>query len=188
MIDVTRIKEQVDCRDLVERALGKPKSKSSRYSTYKCPLHNEERGFSLVVYEDHWRCFGKCSRGGDAIAWLQEYHHVSFQEACELLSSGDIPQAAQPRLLQQPTSQPLSEPPVNAWQASAQKIAHRAMDALWGKEGKRAWRYLEEERGLTEDMIIRAGLGYVLGDYREWQTIDGLKVPCGITIPWFAEG
>ena len=71
MIDVTRIKEQVDCRELVERELGKPQSKSSRYSTYKCPLHNEERGFSLVVYEDHWRCFGKCGRGGDAIAWLQ---------------------------------------------------------------------------------------------------------------------
>ena len=188
MIDVTRIKERVDCRDLVERALGKPKSRSSRYSTYKCPLHHEERGFSLVVYEDHWRCFGKCGRGGDAIAWLQEYHHVSFQEACELLSLGDIPHATQPRISLQSTSQPLSEPPVNTWQESAQKIAYRAMDTLWGKEGKRAWHYLEEERGLTEDMIIRAGLGYVPGDYREWRTIDGLKVPCGITIPWFAEG
>ncbi|MAS35515.1 MAG: hypothetical protein CL610_16000 [Anaerolineaceae bacterium] len=188
MIDVTRIKERIDCRTLVERDLGRPKYRNNTYSTYKCSLHNEEKGFSLVVYEDHWRCFGKCGRGGDAIAWLQAYHSLSFQEACEQLSSGDLPQLAHPRLSRQQKSQMLSEPPDAGWQEAAQKVAHQAMDTLWGREGKRAWRYLEEERGLTEDTIIRAGLGYVPGDYREWQTIDGLKVPCGITIPWFADG
>ncbi|MBZ0292773.1 MAG: toprim domain-containing protein [Anaerolineae bacterium] len=188
MIDVTRIKEQINCRDLVERDLGKPKYRNNTYSTYKCPLHNEEKGFSLVVYEDHWRCFGKCGRGGDAIAWFQEYHNLSFQEACEWLSSGDLPQLQQPRHPQQLKAQPLSEPPDAGWQESAQKVAHQAMDTLWGREGKRAWRYLEEERGLTEDTIIRAGLGYVPGDYREWKTIEGLSVPCGITIPWLADG
>jgi len=62
------------------------------------------------------------------------------------------------------------------------------MDMLWGNEGKRAWHYLEEERGLTEKTIVDAGLGYIPGDYREWKTIEGLNVPCGITIPWFASG
>jgi DNA primase len=188
MIDVTHIKERIDCRDLVERDLGKPKSRNSRYSTYKCPLHSEEKGFSLVVYEDHWHCFGKCGRGGDAIAWLQEYHNLSFQEACGQLSLGDLPQLEQPRRPQQPKSQPLSEPPDTGWQEAAEKVAYQAMETLWGREGKRAWYYLEVQRGLTEETIIRAGLGYVPGDYHEWKEIEGLRVPCGITIPWFADG
>lgn len=188
MIDVTRIKERINCRDLVERDLGRPKYRNNTYSTYRCPLHNEEKGFSLVVYEDHWHCFGKCGRGGDAIAWLQEYHSLSFQEACEQLSSGALPQLEQPFHPRQEKVQPVSEPPDVGWQEAAQKVAYQAMDTLWGREGKRAWRYLEEERGLTEDTIIWAGLGYIPGDYREWKTIEGLSVPCGITIPWFADG
>lgn len=187
MIDVTRIKERIDCRNLIERDLGRPKYRNNTYSTYKCPLHNEEKGFSLAVYDDHWHCFGKCGRGGDAIAWLQEYHSLSFQEACEQISSGNLPQLEQPSRPRLQKVQPVSEPPDVEWQQAARKVAQQAMDTLWGREGKRAWRYLEEERGLTEDTIIWAGLGYVPGDHREWKTVEGLSVPCGITIPWFAE-
>jgi DNA primase len=190
MIDVTRIKDGVDCRDLIERDLGKPKYRNNTHSKYKCPLHNEEKGYSLAVYEDHWHCFGKCGRGGDAITWLQKYHGLSFQEACERLSVGDLPQLDQPQSHRPrpPQVQSVSEPPETAWQEAACKVAHLAMDNLWGQEGKRAWHYLEEQRGLTEKTIIDAGLGYIPGDYREWKTIEGLNVPCGITIPWMTRG
>ena len=30
-------------------------------------------------------------------------------------------------------------------------------------------------------------LGYNPGDYRDWKTLNGLLVPCGITIPWYAD-
>lgn len=188
MIDVERIKDRVDCRDLVEHDLGRPKYRNNTHSKYKCPLHNEEKGYSLVVYADHWNCFGACGHGGDAISWLQEYHGLSFQEACERLTTGDLPIIDQVNRPRQPKIEPLSEPPDATWQKSARKVAQQAMDILWGQEGKRAWRYLEEERGLTEDTIVAAGLGYVPGDYRDWKTIEGLNVPCGITIPWFASG
>jgi hypothetical protein len=62
------------------------------------------------------------------------------------------------------------------------------MDNLWGRKGKRAWQYLEEQPGLTEASIVAAGLGYIPGGYREWQAIEGLRVPFGITIPWMARG
>lgn len=188
MIDVEDIKGRIDCREVVERDLGQPKSRNNRYLTYKCPLHHEQKGYSLVVYADHWRCFGKCGRGGDAIAWLQEYHHLSFQEACEQLSSGDLRQREPVNRFQNEKTPPLSEPPDAGWQRSARTIAALAMDTLWGREGRRAWRYLGTDRGLTEDTILRAGLGYIPGGCREWKTIAGLHVPCGITIPWFAEG
>lgn len=184
MIDVERIKDRVDCRDLIERDLGRPKYRNSTHSKYKCPLHNEEKGYSLAVYEDHWHCFGKCGRGGDAISWLQKYHGLSFQEACERLSVGDLPQLDQPHRPSQPKVQPVSEPPSAEWQQAARKVAYMAMNILWGQEGKRAWEYLEKQRGLTEATIVDAGLGYIPGDYQEWKTIEGLKVPCGITIPW----
>ena len=77
MIDTQQIKQNIDCRDLIERDLGKPKYRTHKYSTYKCPLHHEEKGYSFVVYEDHWICFGKCGHGGDAISWMMEYHNVS---------------------------------------------------------------------------------------------------------------
>jgi DNA primase len=151
-------------------------------------LHHEEKGFSLVVYADHWRCFGKCGRGGDAIAWLQEYHNLSFQQACERLAAGETPQLARPHIFQRSQFPALSEPPPADWRQSAETVVQQAMDTLWGKAGERARRYLVVERGLTEDVIRRAGLGYVPGDYRAWQTIEGLKVPCGVAIPWFADG
>ena len=97
MIDVQQIKDHIDCRDLIERDLGRPKTRTGEYTAYKCPLHQEEKGYSLVVYADHWHCFGKCGHGGDAIAWRMEYHGLSFQEACEQLSSGDLPRRIPPQ-------------------------------------------------------------------------------------------
>ncbi len=188
MINVERIKDMIDCRDVVEHDLGQAKSRRGKYSTYKCPFHNETKGFSLVVYEDHWQCFGKCGRGGDAITWLRLYHNLSFTDACEKLVTGDLPRLDQPRPRVEPQRESASEPPNAEWQRAADKIAHEAMDTLWGRAGKRAWEYLERQRGLTEDTIIQAGLGYIPGDYREWREIEGLKVPCGITIPWHANG
>ena len=187
MIDVERIKQNIDCRDLIEHDLGKPKYRSHKYTTYKCPLHNEEKGYSFIVYEDHWICFGKCSHGGDAISWMMEYHNLSFQEACERLSSGDLPKLQQPTHKSKNTIPVLSEPPDAGWRTRAEEIVKQGESNLWGEEGKRALHYLKHERGLTEKTILDAKLGYTPGDYREWKTIEGLTVPCGITIPWYAE-
>ncbi len=187
MIDVERIKQNMDCRDLIEHDLGKPKYRGRNYSTYKCPLHNEEKGYSFVVYEDHWVCFGKCGHGGDAISWLIEYHNLSFQETCERLSSGDLPKLQQPMDKRKNTVPVLSEPPDAEWRSRAEKIVKQAELNLWGEQGKQALNYLKEQRGLTETTILEARLGYILGDYREWKTLNGLTVPCGITIPWYAD-
>jgi DNA primase len=188
MIDVEHLKNMIDCRDVVEHDLGQPKIRGRKYSAYKCPFHNETKGFSLVVYADHWRCFGKCGRGGDAIAWLCLYHNLSFVDACQRLVSGDLPRLAQPRQRLEPRREAVSEPPSAAWQRAAGQVAQQAVDTLWSRAGRRAWDYLEQQRGLTEDTILHAGLGYIPGGYCEWRDIAGLKVPCGITIPWYASG
>jgi DNA primase len=187
MIDVGRVKEQVDCRDVIERDLGRPKYRGHSYTSYKCPLHNEQKGYSLAVYADHWQCFGKCNRGGDAITWLREYHNLSFQDACQQLTSGDLPQIVgqHPR---QEKMQPLSEPPDALWQKAARQIVEQAQETLHSQQGQRAMRYLLEQRSLSAATILDAKLGYIPGHYLAWQTIHGLNVPCGITIPWEACG
>lgn len=188
MIDVDAVKRSVDCRQMVERDLGKPKSRTQDYSTFKCPFHQERKGFSLVVYADYWRCFGKCGMGGDVINWVMRYHRLSFQLACDWLAVGDVPQTGEPVSHPDPGPQPRSEPPDVAWQKVARSIAAEAKERLWGREGTRALHYLTIGRGLSEMIIEAACLGYIPGRSTEWQEIDGLKVPCGIAIPWYADG
>lgn len=187
MIDTNHIKQNIDCRELIERDLGNPKSRTRNYRTYKCPLHNEQKGYSFVVYEDRWVCFGKCGHGGDAISWLMEYHNLSFQDACERLSSGNLPKLQQPVHKTKNRLPVMSEPPNTDWRSRAEAVVKQAEDNLWSEQGKRALYYLKEQRGLTETTILEARLGYVPGDYQDWKTIHGLTVPCGITIPWYAD-
>ncbi len=188
MIDVDALKRKLDCRTLVERDLGKPKYRTHNYSTFKCPFHQERKGYSLVVYATHWRCFGKCGAGGDVIGWAQRYHELSFQQACEHLASGDLPYTTERVLHSEPELVPRSEPPDEKWQKIASRIAEQATDRLWRSEGRRALAYLKAKRGLSERVIAVAQLGYIPGQPYEWNSVEGLKVPCGITIPWYADG
>jgi DNA primase len=188
MIDVDVLKHNLDCRMLVERDLGKPKYRTHDYCSFKCPFHHERKGYSLVVYADYWRCFGKCGSGGDVIEWVQRYHELSFQQACEHLASGDLPYRAEYVLHSEPEPVPRSEPPEEKWQKIARRIAEQATDRLWRSEGRRALAYLKTKRELSEGIIAAAQLGYIPGQPNEWKKVEGLNVPCGIAIPWYAEG
>jgi len=169
-----------------QRDLGKPRFRGRDYAAFKCPLHSEHKGYSLVVYAHRWQCFGKCHAGGDAIAWGQHYHKLTFHEACERLANGDLPQIESVNHTHR-TPEPMAQPPDTAWQAKARHITEEARDRLWSPEGQRALGYLVWERGLSEKMIRLAQLGYIPGAPTAWREIDGLKVPCGILIPWVVE-
>ena len=47
--DTTRIKEHYDLRHIVEQDLGQPPVRSGQAHLYKCPFHNERKGYSLAV-------------------------------------------------------------------------------------------------------------------------------------------
>jgi DNA primase len=80
-----------------------------------------------------------------------------------------------------------ADPPDLVWQHRAERVVTLAEEALWSSEGESALKYLLG-RGLSTVTIRQARLGYVSGDYRARRTLEGLEVPCGITIPWFAAG
>ncbi|MBE2272542.1 MAG: toprim domain-containing protein [Anaerolinea sp.] len=186
MIDVEKLKLQIDLRLIVERDLGKSRYHGRDYAVFKCPLHHEQKGWSLVVYSDHWRCYGKCQIGGDVIAWAQHYHQLTFYEACERLANGDLPQIETVNgACRVPES--MAQPPDAAWQATARHIIDEACARLWSPEGQRAWGYLVWERGLSEQTIRLAQIGYLPGAPTAWREIEGLNVPCGILIPWIVD-
>ncbi len=181
MIDTRLIKEQHDLRTVVEHDLGQPPIRSGRASLYKCPFHKERKGYSLAVWSDGYRCFGACDTSGDLFDWLMNYRRVSFTEALEQIGSTHPNQPTHKKV----HGLPHCEPPSSEWQRNAHEVVELAEETLWSSDGEPALNYLFD-RGLTSAVIRDARLGYIPGDYRGWRGLCGLKVPCGITIPWFA--
>ncbi|MBN1964583.1 MAG: toprim domain-containing protein [Anaerolineae bacterium] len=181
-IDTKTLKESCDLRRIVEQDLGPAPVHSGRASLWKCPFHNERKGYSLAVWADGFRCFGKCQVSGDVFDWLQQYRHLSFQEAIQAL--GEAPRSTPGLAANRPT--PPAEPPPIEWQVAARQVVDVAADTLWSVRGEQALEYLTG-RGLAGETIQAAHLGIVPGGYRQWRTIAGLDVPCGITIPWITD-
>lgn len=179
-INTRALKARHDLRRIVEQDLGPAPARSRRALLWKCPFHGERKGYSLAVWANGYCCFGKCQIRGDAIDWLQRYRKLEFREAVEVLGQGDV--LLQPAPVAR--SVPVTEPPPVEWQAAARQVVELAEDWLWDGPGHAALSYLLEARGLAERTIRTARLGVIPGGYRQWVTIAGLKVPCGITIPW----
>ena len=185
MTDTEQLKASCDLRRLVEQDLGEPLARGGRAYLWKCPFHHERRGLSFAVWADGYYCFGKCDRGGDALDWLQRYRKLSFADAVRLLGEPFEPSAPNRISRQRSAVEAGSAPPDAAWQEAAERVVDYAESVLWSSRGEQALIYLRE-RGLTSPTIRGARLGLVPGG--GWTTIAGLKVPCGITIPWFAAG
>lgn len=194
MVDTMRLKEQVDCRAMIQADLGEPPRRGSRAWNWRCPFHHERKGYSLAVWAEGWRCFGACQVSGDAIAWLQRYHGLDFRAAYRALGGEKTLSSSRLRTHQTraranaASSAAISEPPSMEWQVSAMKVVEQAEATLWSKDGERALAYLQEKRGLMKYIIREAQLGYIPGHYQQWRNLYGLTVPCGITLPWLADG
>ncbi len=182
MTDLAQLKARIDLRRLVERDLGAAPRRGGRAWSWQCPFHDEHKGYSLAVWEDGFCCFGRCNLRGDAVDWLMRYRGLSFIDAVAALAgsapTADSTRPVRPRRMH-------AEPPPADWQRRVERIVDRAEETLWSSAGEHALSYLLN-RGLTPATIRRARLGYLPGDYREHRTLEGLEVPCGIAIPWFA--
>lgn len=178
-VDTRTLKARVDLRRIVEQDLGPAPMRGGQALLWRCPFHHERKGYSLAVWADGFRCFGKCQVSGDVFDWLQRYRGLSFQESLEAL--GAMPRTALTRPANRPM--PPAEPPPGEWQVAARQVVERAEETLWSIKGEQTLEYLTG-RGLAGETIRAAHLGVVPGGYRQWRTIAGLSVPCGITLPW----
>jgi hypothetical protein len=120
---------------------------------------------------------------------------MSYYQACkELDVNPRYPEDAHPEL---PLFMTQDEAPNKKWQTSAELFVWRAQRYLWTEGGKEQLEYLHS-RGLTDETIRKARLGYCPGWYSEslenWglasnQTPEAeIKIPEGTILPWFVDG
>lgn len=191
-IDIEHVKTRTDIVRVAEGYTSL--RKSGRHWIGKCPIpgHHDSTP-SFVVYEESqsWHCYG-CGEGGDVINLVMLAEGLQFRRAVEVLG-GDVehkPLTPRPPLPQGERGRKADAvlPPDGTWQEAARQVIAAGEHMLWSDAGARARRWLMEVRGLREETIRAARLGYVPGGYAEWVTMAGLSVPCGVLIPWVIDG
>ena len=75
MTDTQTLKNTTDLRRIVEQDLGQAPVRSGKAYLWKCPFHQERKGYSLAVWQDGYRCFGKCDVSGDLFDWFVVIRH-----------------------------------------------------------------------------------------------------------------
>lgn len=135
-----------------------------------------------------------CGACGDVIAFIEHVERLDFIEACESLNIHlGTPTTSKPRAKYKPND---DDAPSDEWMAASVKFAKECKEILWSETGKNALAWLRE-RGLSDDTIRKAGLGYnpaTRWDEKEvWaveyrQDIKKVWLPRGVTIPWRVEG
>ena len=146
--------EELRARTPIAAVIGRrvKLSRSGRQWKGCCPFHGEKTP-SFYVYDDHYHCFG-CGAHGDAVSFVMQAQGASFIEAVEQL-------AAEAGL-------EVPKPTPDAAAAERRRLdLYAVLDAaaaffqrrLFLPEGARALAYLRG-RGLTEETIRRAGLGW----------------------------
>lgn len=175
MIDIKWLKSAIDCRNVIRHDLGEPAQKTGKTWHWLCPFHADHNTPSLAVYADSWHCFG-CPEHGDVIDWLMKRDGLSFADACQQLSAGNLSNIKGGHM----SSMSLPEPPASDWQDIAMDAGLACVETLWAPEGAVILTWLQA-RGLWDDTIRRAALGFHTTDGQ----LCGVYVPKGITIPWW---
>lgn len=139
-----------------------PLKKSGHRYTGLCPFHNEKTpSFSVDAQKQLYYCFG-CKAGGSVIQFVMEIEHMNFQEAVALLAEQlrmPLPEVQNDPGYEKRRS--LKERVYLANQAAARLYHHN----LWEPQGEPILSYLKN-RGLTDAVIRRFGIGAATGDLR----------------------
>ena len=167
-----KLKQIVDCRDIVRAALGEPTHTNSEYDLYRSPFRDDHKP-SFAVYKDGYKDFGTGDRG-DAVDFLSRHYRVTFYAALEMISTDHAPNLPALRTSQRsepPSLTAKAEPPsLDRWE----RLLYVARKNLYSVDGLRALKWLYK-RGLTDDTIRAAGLGLLKqGITIEWR--EGLKL------------
>lgn len=133
-----------------------------------------------------WSCRQCSPRWGDAIQYVQRRDDLSFPEACEVLRiplDELKPRVSKPKMPYIPNGSDKIALTDSAWQQSARQFIRTSVNHLFKSGGQSAHHYLIE-RGITEDTMILAGLGYNPETYHTMWGETKVWLPEGIVIPW----
>jgi len=172
------------------------KKKNAREWAGACPACGGEDRF--VVWPQENRCFCRvCNKSYDAIAFLREFHNMSFVEACHYLGENQ-------KLERKPISvkknqvvkwEPkIIEKPAEKWRQRADTFVKWAHSKLLSMSDKVDW--LRCERGLSVESIEKYCLGWnsidIYRNRKDWGIeiigkIRKIFIPAGLVIPAYRE-
>lgn len=141
-----------------------------------CPFCGGRDRFIVQPNHDggRWWC-RQCHKGGDEIAYLVEIGRLTPAQAYAARHGEQVrPTSATATPRATPAPEP-TEPPDEAWQEAAWRYICESQERLWRAPGAKARDWLRR-RGLSDETIEFAGLGYDPGRDSAWRCV---------TIPWY---
>ncbi len=121
-----------------------------------CPFHNDTNpSLNISVEKQIYKCFS-CGEGGNAISFVRNYEHVSFDEAVRKVA--ELSNYQDPRLASQRT-QVFVDPEKEPLYKAMEDLSSYYQYALTTREGERARAYLKE-RNIPPEQIEKFQIGY----------------------------
>ena len=159
---VDEIRNRLDILDVVQSRVTLKKRGANWWGC--CPFHSEKTpSFSVNEQKGIYKCFG-CGKGGDAISFLMEINHQTFNEV--------IKDASEQFGIELPHSHSGSKDFTEEKQQAKnllKKAAEYYMQCLASMpEASQAREYLKN-RGITEDIIKEYKLGYSPKGFKNFQ-------------------
>lgn len=151
---VEEVRQRTDIVDLIGSYVRLQKKGSSYMGL--CPFHNEKSpSFSVSASRQIFHCFG-CGAGGNAFTFVMEYENYTFVEALKYLaerSGVKLPEIEYSDEAKQAAN--FKSRLYEVYKLSAKYFYYQ----LKSEQGKVAYDYFKS-RGLTDEIIIKFGLGY----------------------------
>lgn len=194
--------ETFDLLAWVEHDLGAPLRRDGRGWWWCCPFHQDKSPSFLVSQKPNERgryhCFG-CSADGDAIEYVRRRRNLGYAAALDVLGLGGGKPNNTPAPDREPEPETLA-PPCHEWRTAATRFVLDSQIALWDEPGAAALAWLRDRRGLTDDTIRWAALGYNPSDRFDGRPAWGqapavdqagrpkqIWLPRGVVIPWWID-
>lgn len=161
-----------------------------------CPFCGGKDRFRIQPARDRFYCRA-CEKSGDSIQYLKDFKGMKYFEALAFLGR-------EPSFIKKPTPPVLvpkaaAQAPPETWQEKAFTFAMQAQVRLWENAGAKMRQWLHTEKGLSDETIKRACLGYSPADIYEPRATWGLEpayndqgkekkqwIPAGLVIPLIA--
>ena len=149
-----------------DKIIYKKVSANKEEYTSPCPKCDGKDRFCISPNKGGlWYC-RRCNKGGGIVQYLTEFRKMSYQDACLFLGQNPTFSGITSRLkrishpssnIWKPTTH--SSPPVQ-WQKEADDFIKRAENNLWSETCVDIRSWLFTDRGLNEETIKSARLGY----------------------------
>lgn len=150
--------EEVRSRNDIVDLIGSYVNLKKKGSTYSacCPFHHEKTpSFHVSREKQMYHCFG-CGVGGNVYTFLMEHENFSFPEAVEALAERAGIKLPEQSMSPEAKKQADAKNMIKDMNKLAAGYFHFMLKS---ERGKKAMDYLKK-RGLTDETIVKFGLGY----------------------------